>query len=40
MEGPKSKKTNEPPKKVVNHKGNIKFLNPLQLGEAYQIRET
>ncbi len=38
MEGLTSKKTNEPPKKV-NHKGNIKFLNPLQSGEAYQIRK-
>jgi len=28
MEGSTSKKTKEPPKKV-NHKGNIKFLNPL-----------
>jgi hypothetical protein len=27
MEGPTSKKTKEPPKRV-NHKGNIKFLNP------------
>jgi hypothetical protein len=38
MEGPTSKKTNEPPKKA-NYKGNIKFLNPLQWGEAYQIRK-
>ncbi len=38
MEGPTSKKTNEPPKKV-NHKENIKFLNHLQSGEAYQIRK-
>jgi hypothetical protein len=38
MEGPTSEKTNEPPKKV-SHKGNIKFLNPLQWGEAYQIRK-
>jgi hypothetical protein len=28
MERPTSKKTKEPPKKV-NHKGNIKFPNPL-----------
>jgi hypothetical protein len=28
MEGPMSKKTKEPPKRA-NHKGNIKFLNPL-----------
>jgi hypothetical protein len=39
MEGRTSKKRNEPLKKV-NHKGNIKFLNPLQLREAYQIRKT
>jgi len=38
MEGPTSKKTNEPPKKV-NLKGNIKFPNPLPLQEAYQIRK-
>jgi len=31
-----SKKTKEPPK-GANHKGNIKFLNPLLLQEAYQI---
>jgi len=36
MEGPTSKKTNEPPKRA-NHKGNIKFLNLLQSGEAYHI---
>jgi hypothetical protein len=30
MEGSTSKKIKEPPKKV-NHKGNIKFLNPLLL---------
>jgi hypothetical protein len=28
MEGLTSKKTKEPPKRA-NHKGNIKFLNPL-----------
>jgi hypothetical protein len=28
MEGPMSKKTKEPSKRV-NHKGNIKFRNPL-----------
>jgi hypothetical protein len=28
MEGPTSKKTKEPPKRA-NHKGNIKFPNPL-----------
>jgi len=28
MEGPMSKKTNEPPKRA-NHKGNIKFLDPF-----------
>jgi hypothetical protein len=33
MEGPTSKKTKEPPKKV-NHKGNIKFLDPLVSWEA------
>jgi hypothetical protein len=38
MDGPTSKKTNEPLKKA-NHKGNIKFLNPLQWGEAYQIKK-
>ncbi len=38
MEGPTSKKTNEPPKRV-DHKGNIKFQNPLQSQEAYQIRK-
>jgi hypothetical protein len=27
MEGPMSKKTNEPPKRA-NHNGDIKFLNP------------
>jgi len=37
MEGPMSKKTKEPLKKV-NHKGN-KFLNPFLLWEAYQIRK-
>jgi hypothetical protein len=36
MEGPTSKKTNELPKRA-NHKGNIKFLNPLQSPEAYHI---
>jgi hypothetical protein len=30
MEGPTSKKTKEPPKKV-KHKENIDFLNPLLL---------
>jgi hypothetical protein len=30
MQGPVSKKTNKPPKKV-KHKENIKFLNPLLL---------
>jgi hypothetical protein len=38
MEGPMSKKTKKPPKKV-NHKGNIKFSNPFLLKEAYQIRK-
>ncbi len=38
MEGPISKKTNEPSKRV-NHKENIKFLNPLLSQEAYQIRK-
>jgi hypothetical protein len=36
MEGLMSKKTKEPPKKA-NHKGNIKFLNPLLSQKAYQI---
>ncbi len=31
MEGPMSKKAKEPPKRA-NHKGNIKFPNPLQVG--------
>ncbi len=35
MEGPTFKKTNEPPKRA-NHKGNIKFPNPLISQEAYQ----
>jgi hypothetical protein len=42
MEGPMSKKTKEPPKRVnhkENHKGNVKFLSPLLLQEAYQIRK-
>jgi hypothetical protein len=30
VEGPTSKKTKEPPKRV-NHMGNIKFLNPFLL---------
>jgi hypothetical protein len=38
MEGPTSKKTKEPPKRA-NHKGNIKFPNPLLSPEAYQIRK-
>jgi hypothetical protein len=38
MEGPMSKKTKEPAKRV-NHKGNIKCLNPLISQEAYQIRK-
>jgi hypothetical protein len=38
MEEPRSKKTKEPPKRA-NHKPNIKFRNPLQLQEAYQIRK-
>jgi hypothetical protein len=38
MEGPTSKRTNEPPKKT-NHKRNIKFPNPLQSQETYQIRK-
>jgi hypothetical protein len=37
MEGSMSKKMKEPPKRV-NHKWNVKFLNPLGLQEAYQIR--
>jgi hypothetical protein len=35
MEGLMSMNTKEPPKRV-NHKGNIKFPNPLLLQEAYQ----
>jgi hypothetical protein len=38
MEGPTSKKTNEPPKRV-NLKRNSKFPNPLPLQEAYEIRK-
>jgi hypothetical protein len=38
MEGATFKKTNEPLKRA-NHKGNIKFLNPLLSQEAYQIRK-
>ncbi len=38
MKGPTSKKTKELLKRV-NHKGNIKFPNPLLLQEAYQIRK-
>jgi hypothetical protein len=37
MEGPTSKKTKESPKKV-NHKGNIKFLNPYH--EKHINKET
>jgi len=37
MEGPMSKKTKEPSKRV-NYKENIKFPNPLLLPEAYQRR--
>jgi len=36
MEGPTSKKTNEPPKRV-NLKGNIKFPNPLPLQECLEM---
>jgi hypothetical protein len=32
----KDKKTKEPPKRA-NHKGNIKFLNPLLSKEVYKI---
>jgi hypothetical protein len=38
MEGPMSKKTNEPLKRA-NHKGNIKFSNPFLSQEAYQIKK-
>jgi hypothetical protein len=38
MERPTSTKTKEPPKRV-NHKGNIKFPDPLPSLEAYQIRK-
>jgi hypothetical protein len=38
MEGPMSKKTKEPAKRV-SHKGNIKFPNPLPLQESYKIRK-
>ncbi len=37
MEEPTSKKTKEPPSRA-NHKGNIKFLNPLSR-EANQIKK-
>jgi hypothetical protein len=35
---PMSKKTKEPPYNA-NHKGNIKFSNPLISQEAYQVRK-
>jgi hypothetical protein len=38
MEGPMSKKTNEPPKRA-NHKGTSNSGTPLQLQEAYQIKK-
>jgi hypothetical protein len=38
MEGPTSKKTNQPPKKV-NQKGTSSSWTPLQWGEAYEIRK-
>jgi hypothetical protein len=38
MEGPMSKKTKEPPKRV-NHKGTIKCLNPFLSQETYPIRK-
>ncbi len=38
MEGPASKKTNEPPK-MADYKGNIKLPNPSLSQEAYQIRK-
>jgi hypothetical protein len=38
MQGPTSKKTNEPHKRV-NHKGIVKLPNPLQLQETCQIRK-
>jgi hypothetical protein len=37
MEGLASEKTKKPLKKV-NHKGNIKFSNPLLPQKTYQIR--
>jgi hypothetical protein len=39
MEGPMSKKTNEPPKRRANHKRNIEFSNPFLSQEAYQIKK-
>jgi hypothetical protein len=39
MEGPTPKKTKDSPLKKVNHKGNIKFPNPLLSRVAYQIRK-
>jgi hypothetical protein len=38
MEGPIFKKKNESLKRM-NHKWNIKFLNPFLSQEAYQIRK-
>jgi len=38
MKRPMSKKTNEPPKRV-DHKGSIKFPNPLWLRKTYQIKK-
>jgi hypothetical protein len=38
MEGPTSKKINEPPKRT-NQKGNVKFVNPFFSQKKYQIRK-
>jgi hypothetical protein len=38
MEEPTSKKTNEPHKRA-NHKGNIKFSNPLQATRSISNKE-
>jgi hypothetical protein len=38
MEGHASKKTNEPPN-LVDHKGNIKFSNPLLVARSISNKE-
>jgi hypothetical protein len=38
MDGPKSKKRKEPPKRV-NHKKDIKFLNLFLSSKTYQLKK-